>query len=131
VVALAIAGVAYLWWKRSEEVEAREAQEKAVTMSAEYDPTSCPNTEHPVRVEVKNASTETVKEIRLRMHAYVPGDSEDHGYLSTPEWTRVVRPSETKSQCWSLPELPRGATRVVFKPEIERVEFYEPGEFIP
>lgn len=88
-------------------------------------------------IEISNRSERTVKEVRVALEVYRPGDSKNEAPESFNElvYTAVLSPGGRRVECVHFPDhlqvrRAHGGT-LVLNVKRRRVQFYEPGEFVP
>jgi curved DNA-binding protein CbpA len=127
---VAIVGGLFFYMEKQEN-ESR-AEQAAVTVEAQYQPTACPQ-ERPVSVMITNKSKRTLKSLSFSLQAFENGRSDDLALDSDElESHAIVLPGEISKTCWKFPSLKRSAS-VFFRAEkrYDGATFYDANEFVP
>ena len=115
----------------NQENESR-AEQAAVTVEAQYEPTACPQ-ERPVGLVITNKSKRTLKSLSFSLQAFENGRSDNLAIDSDDlESHVIVLPGAISKTCWKSPSLKRNVS-VFFRAEksFPGATFYDANEFIP
>jgi len=120
-------------WYTTDQANVALAEQAAIIVEANYDPTAC-SQDNPIRLVVTYKAKRTLKSVSFALHAFEIGRSDVLALDSDGlESTAIVTPGKISTTCWKAPSLKRSAS-VVFRAEknvYPEATFYDAGGFIP
>ena len=121
-----VSGAVWLECRSEAESKAHEEEQAAVSISATFDD-QC-----PVTVTVHNGTKRTLKSLPFDLMTFMPGNSAPFSKVEH-QWTRVVRPGATETQCYSFKgDRARANPQLIVRAQRTwTAEFYNDGDFIP